>query len=127
MSRKELLLKWNTAREKLQEAEKAVIDLQTTIQPLREEYIKMLDELKIPAIPSLDQKRLEEFFKQPYLLLPRKGNTWYVIVPRFIDMQLGWLEYQTPSFNVFVINKYVRWLTPRPSEIEERLRPAPRE
>lgn len=36
-------------------------------------------------------------------------------------MQLGWLEFQTPSFNVFVITKYVRWLSPLPAEIETRL------
>ena len=127
VNRKNLLSKWSRAREKLQEAENAIAELQSTIQMLREEYLQMLDSLKLPAIPDLDQKRLREFFKQPYLILPRKGNTWYVIVPRFIDMQLGWLEYQTPSFNVFVINKYVRWLTPLPPDIEERLGLEPQE
>jgi hypothetical protein len=24
-------------------------------------------------------------------------------VPKFVDMQLGWLEWTTPSYNVFVI------------------------
>jgi len=123
----DLISKWRVARSKLQEAEKAISDLQRTIQTLQEEYVKMLDSLKLPSIPNLDQERFRKFLKQPYLLLPRKKNTWYVVVPRFIDMQVGWLEYQTPSFNVFVINKYVRWLSPLPSDIEERLGIAPKE
>jgi len=125
LSQEDLISKWHAARNKLQEAEKAIAELQSTISSLREQHVKMLETLKFPTIPNLDRERLKAFLKQPYLLLPRKGNTWYVIVPRFVDMQLGWLEYQTPSFNVFVINKYVRWLTPLPSDIEERLGPTP--
>ena len=117
----DLLARWNVAHEKLDAARQAIDDFQVLVRQLQDQQAKQLESLKLPAIPNLDENAIREFLKQPYLLMPRRENSWYVIVPRFIDMQVGWLEYQTPSFNVFVINRYVRWLTPLPSEIESRL------
>ena len=117
----EILAKWNAAHEKLEAARQAIDDFQGLVRQLQEQQAKQVELLKLPTIPNLDENAIREFLKQPYLLMPRRENSWYVIVPRFIDMQVGWLEYQTPSFNVFVINKYVRWLTPLPTEIESRL------
>jgi DNA excision repair protein ERCC-3 len=117
----DVLAKWNEARLKLEAAKQAIEEFQSMIVKLQEEHARQMEALKLPVLPRFDQNQLREFLKQPYLLLPRKENTWYVIVPRFIDMQVGWLEYQTPGFNIFVINKYVRWLTPLPKDIESRL------
>jgi len=122
----EILKKWSEAREKLEAAKQAIDEFQSYIRKLQEEYIRQIEALKFPSIPSLDQNVMREFLKQPYLIMPRRKDSWYVIVPRFIDMQVGWLEYQTPSYNVFVINKYVRWLMPLPKEIESRLGPQPK-
>jgi hypothetical protein len=116
-----LLTKWREAQEKLDQAKKAIDDFQSIVKILQDDHAKMMESLKLPTLPSLDIEVLRTFLQQPYLLMPRKENSWYVIVPRFIDMQVGWLEFQTPSFNVFVINKYVRWLTPLPADIESRL------
>ena len=121
MSNEALLSRWQAARTRLDEAQKAIEEFQAMVKQLQDEHAKRLEALKLPSVPNLDPENLRNFMKQPYLIMPKKENTWYVIVPRFIDMQLGWLEYQTPSFNVFVINKYVRWLSPLPAEIEERL------
>jgi len=117
----DILAKWNIAHEKLEAAKQAISDFQAYVVKLQDEHTRQMEALKLPAIPNLDENAMREFLRQPYLLMPRRENSWYVIVPRFIDMQLGWLEFQTPSFNVFVINRYVRWLTPLPSEIENRL------
>lgn len=117
----EILSKWNVAHEKLEAARQAIDDFQGLVRQLQEQQAKQAESLKMPAIPNLDEGALRNFLQQPYLLMPRRENSWYVIVPRFIDMQVGWLEYQTPSFNVFVINRYVRWLTPLPADIESRL------
>jgi len=116
-----LLTKWREAQEKLGLARQAIDDFQSIVKILQDDHTKMMESLKLPTIPSLDLEVLRSFLQQPYLLMPRKENSWFVIVPRFIDMQVGWLEFQTPSFNVFVINKYVRWLAPLPTEIESRL------
>lgn len=116
-----LLTKWREAQDKLNVAQGAINDFQSIVKALQNDHSKMMESLKLPAIPSLDPEVLRAFLQQPYLLMPRRGNSWYVIVPRFIDMQVGWLEFSTPSFNVFVINKYVRLMTPLPAEIESRL------
>lgn len=121
MSDEQVLAKYNAAKEKMESAKQAIEDFQSLVLKLQEEHTQRMESLKLPSIPNLDKDAIQEFLKQPYLLMPRRKDSWYVIVPRFIDMQLGWLEYQTPSFNVFVINRYVRWLTPLPSEIENRL------
>jgi hypothetical protein len=73
----------------------------------------------------LDHEAFRQFLNQPYLLMPRRQDSWYIVVPKFVDMQLGWLEWTTPSYNMFVINKYVRWMAPLPREFEERLGPTP--
>jgi DNA excision repair protein ERCC-3 len=117
----EILAKWNAAHERLESARQAIDDFQGLVRQLQEQQTKQFESLKMPAIPNMDEQALRTFLQQPYLVMPKRENTWYVIVPRFIDMQVGWLEYQSPSFNVFVINKYVRWLTPLPAEIEKRL------
>lgn len=121
----ELLAKWREAQDRLNQAQEAIKGFEQVVSQLRQQHEAMLESLKIPAIPNLDQNAFKEFLKQPYLIMPRRSDTWYVVVPKWVDMQLGWLEWSTPSFNVFVINKYVRWLTPLPSEIESRLGPAP--
>jgi len=75
---------------------------------------------------------LPEFLEEPYVIMPKrqvKGRAveWYVIVPKFIDFQLGWLERSTKSFNIFIVNQYVRWFTEIPKELESRfqLKPLP--
>ena len=121
----ELLTMWREAQDRLSQAREAIDGFQSVVEQLRQEHEKMLETLQMPSIPNLDEDALKQFLQQPYLIMPRRSDSWYVVVPKFIDMQLGWLEWSTPSFNVFVINKYVRWLAPLPSEVEARLGPAP--
>jgi len=120
-----LLGKWKEAQEKLAAAQESINEFQKIVLALQEEHSQRMAALKLPNIPNVDPEAVKSFLQQPYVLLPRRENSWFVIVPRFIDMQLGWLEFQTPSFNVFVINKYVRWLSPLPADIESRLGMAP--
>lgn len=72
---------------------------------------------------KLNPDELESFFKKPYAILPAPGrqDTWYLIVPRFIDKQWGWLERQSESFNYFLVNRYVDWLGELPEEIKRQL------
>jgi DNA excision repair protein ERCC-3 len=74
-------------------------------------------------VTKLDRDQLEPFFKKPYLLLPVHGkpDSWNLVVPKFVDIQIGWLERSTESFNVFVINRYLDWLGEVPEEIKKQL------
>lgn len=70
---------------------------------------------------KFEGKSLKHFMDQPYVLIPKDTGEWYVVVPKFIDMQVGWLEKSTKSYNVFVVNQYIAWLTDIPNDLQEKL------
>lgn len=72
---------------------------------------------------KLKPEEMEAFFKKPYIILPapRREQTWHLIVPKFLDVQMGWLETQTESYNVFLVNRYVEWIGGLPEEIKRQL------
>jgi len=72
---------------------------------------------------KLKPEELESFFKKPYVILPspKREQTWHLIVPKFLDIQMGWLESETPSYNIFLINRYVEWVGGLPEEVKRQL------
>ncbi len=81
---------------------------------------------KFKAVLSMDQasqidlEALPQFLEEPYVLVPKAGQEWYVVVPRWLKFQVGYLDHQTPSFNVFIVNKYVKWLSEIPLRWRQR-------
>nr|MDO8083102.1 helicase-related protein [Candidatus Freyarchaeota archaeon] len=61
------------------------------------------------------------FVKKPYAIVPYKQGEWRLFIPRFIPLEVGWLEFQTSSYNVFRVNRYVDWLTPLPDVLKDEL------
>ena len=73
---------------------------------------------------KIDQEALDAFGRRPFTLEPVRGREegWYhLIVPRFIDMQVGWLDSQDESFNKFLVNRYVDYLGEIPELIKKEL------
>jgi len=72
---------------------------------------------------KLDREQLEAFFKKPYYLEPVHGrpDSWYLIIPKFVDIQIGWLDRSTESYNRFLINRYMDWLGEIPEAIKKQL------
>jgi len=72
---------------------------------------------------KLDKDQLEAFFKKPYYLEPVHGrpDSWYLIIPKFVDIQIGWLDRSTESYNRFLINRYMDWLGEIPEAIKKQL------
>lgn len=73
---------------------------------------------------KLDRDQLKGFFLHPYHLYKDrkdKENDWHLVIPRFIDIQLGWLEKVTESHNVFLINRYVDWLGEIPQALKDKI------
>ena len=73
------------------------------------------------GVANADMELLHRFLAKPYLILPKAETQWYLIVPRFVDMQLGVLERQTDEYNLFVIDHYVDWITPLPRDIKDAI------
>ena len=72
---------------------------------------------------KLDRDQLEAFFKKPYYLEPVHGrpDSWYLIIPKFVDIQIGWMDRSTESYNRFIINRYMDWLGEIPEAIKRQL------
>ena len=124
----------------LSEVKDSVLNAKGRLDKLNE-YIEELKKSVVESIgkaiedarfTKFNQDYLMDFLAEPYLVLPKrmhkgKATEWYVVVPRFIDFQLGWLERSTKSYNVFIVNQYVQWFTDIPSELKDRfqLNPLP--
>ena len=78
--------------------------------------------LSMDQASQIDLEALPQFLEEPYVLIPKCAQEWYVLVPRWLKMQVGYLDHQTPSFNVFIVNQYVRWLSEIPRELESKLK-----
>lgn len=72
---------------------------------------------------KINKEYLKPFLKEPYVILPaKKQNEYYVVVPKIFNVVLGWLERSTPSYNIFLVNKYMSWLSEIPQQLREKFR-----
>ena len=63
----------------------------------------------------------ESFKNEPYCLVPRKNEEWYLIVPAWVDLNIGWLYRQTKGYKIFIVNRYVDWISQIPEDIRAEL------
>jgi DNA excision repair protein ERCC-3 len=104
----------------------AELQLNNQLLVLQKRKIELSE--KFNNVLSLNQKiqidfdALPQFLEEPYVLVPKAGQEWYVVIPRWLKLQVGYLDHQTPSFNVFIVNKYMKWLSEIPPELEATLR-----
>ena len=105
--------------ESLRRLDDYIAKIQAEREKIVEEFEKKLEELKIF---NVDREKLREFFKEPFVLIPKRKEEWYVIVPKFIPFHVGWLEHETKSYNIFVINKYFQWIYELPEVIKKRVK-----
>lgn len=77
----------------------------------------------------VDQDALEAFFTKPYPRLEQardqKGRlvpeTWKLTIPRFIPIQIGFLESQDEAWNYFRVNRYMDWFGEIPDFIKKQI------
>jgi len=96
------------------------------IEKLREERERIKNEIekKIEQfqISKYNLDELDDFLKEPYVIIPKREKEFYVIAPKWVNFQIGWLERSTRSYNIFVVNKYMQWLAQIPEGLKERLK-----
>jgi hypothetical protein len=125
--------KLRSAEDDIEKAKDTLEGLGSYIEKLKKEIVQNLGaQIEQARYTRYNPEFLPDFLSEPYLLMPKrqlKGKTteWYVVVPRFIDFQLGWLERSTRSYNVFIVNQYVQWFSEIPKELQDRfaLKPLP--
>ena len=130
---KEILDELKTVEKSVTEAKKRLDSLTEKIEKLKKEISEsILRKIEEARYTRFNPEFMKDFLAEPYVVMPKrtvkgKAVEWYVIVPKIIDFQLGWLERSTRSYNIFLVNQYVRWFTEIPKELEQRfqLKPLP--
>ncbi len=103
----------------LSKFDKFIEEIRAEKERIEKQFLAKLNELKFFNF-SLEE--LKNFIEEPYVLIPRRKDEYYVIVPKFIPMQIGWLHSRTKSYNIFIINKYIQWLYDLPEEIKSKIK-----
>jgi DNA excision repair protein ERCC-3 len=109
--------------EELEESLKRAEELSEEIREEAEERKQAAQDTIIERVEwdDINDEHLEAFGEQPYILLSKAEDETWIIAPRFVPFQVGWLERQTDAYNVFVVNKYVDWITDLPDDVKERV------
>lgn len=72
-------------------------------------------------LTNVNPEHVQAFATQPYKILPKAENEYYVTVPRFVPFHVGHLHQQDDAWQVFVVNKYISWIEELPEEIREQV------
>lgn len=97
-------------------------ELETLQGEIEEQKNSLQNELKSMAdLESIDKDELNSFIDKPYTLVPKSENEAWVIVPRWIPFNVGYLEKQDESYNHFVVNKYINWISELPDDIQNSI------
>jgi DNA excision repair protein ERCC-3 len=91
---------------------------------VQDDHEKKLEQvLESSRVSRFNEEELKTFVKEPYVILPTKReDEWWVVVPKFIQMQVGWLERSTESYNIFKVNKFINWLGDIPTLLKDKFK-----
>lgn len=103
----------------LEKAENITNKIKNKVERQKEKAKELVEE-KIET-KDIETEKLDDFVDKPYVILPKSENESWIVVPRFVPFNVGWLERQTESYNIFIVNKYVDWITSLPDKIKDRV------
>jgi DNA excision repair protein ERCC-3 len=104
----------------LQQHEELVEQIEAGLQKKKREIQRKKTEIEeIEMFSHYDSELVDAFFKKPYEILPRGNEEWYLIVPKFFDLNVGYLTKSSDSYNVFIVNKYADYLGAVPSDFKQ--------
>jgi len=120
-----MIEKFNKIKEMSESLDVELETLKSEVELKQKEYQEKVSEAsKLTQITQgLDEEEFKKFLKEPYSVLPTgKQEEWFVAVPKFIRMNLGWLDHTTETYNIFRINKFMKWLGNIPMDIEKKFK-----
>lgn len=103
-----------------QEAERAIGALKSHVASLEVDVRNAVSQLS--KYQAINTKDAMAFLKEPWCVLPKSREEWWVVVPKWVGVQVGWLERATETFNIFVVNRYSHWLGQVPQELRDKLK-----
>lgn len=96
-----------------------ILKIQEQRNKIRRDIESKIEQLQLS---KYDREELANFFNEPFVIVPKRENEYYVIAPKWVNFQIGWLERQTKSYNIFVVNKYIQWIAPIPDHLKKKLK-----
>lgn len=102
------------------QAESALEALKSHVVNLELEVRRSVGQLA--KYQAINTQEAMSFLREPWCILPKSHEEWWVVVPKWVGVQVGWLERATETFNIFVVNRYSHWLGQVPQELRERLK-----
>lgn len=101
-------------------AEESLAALRGHVAVLEEGVRKTVSQMA--RYQAINTQEAVAFLKEPWCILPKSREEWWVTVPKWVGVQVGWLERSTDTFNIFVVNRYSHWLGQVPAELREKLK-----
>lgn len=119
----EILRRYTEVERKVEKAGRDLADLLALVQECRKKFQADLEgKMELVQFSQFDPDQVRPFLEEPYVIIPKKQDEWYVVAPKFVNFQIGWLERSTRSYNVFVVNKYMQWIAQVPEKIRMRFK-----
>ena len=124
MKSENTLKKFEETKELLTDVDKKFSELINDITKVQKTYKeKFIEASEGTRFSQFNENEFNNFLKEPYTIVPTSRiNEWFVIVPKFIKMNIGWLDHSTDSYNVFKINKFANWLGEIPQELQAKFK-----
>lgn len=113
---------------KVEETGELLQSLKTRLRELEEEadevqdfqYRKLAEKIDVET-SDVDIEDLKEFLKKPYLVNEAGEDQYQIIVPAFLDFQVGRLDRQVNNYNVFIVDKYTKWMHGVPEFLKDEI------
>lgn len=103
-----------------QETEQQLDKLEKEVEDKKKLFrtkFELLEKQKI----DVDEELLKDFLEEYWFIHNKGENEYEIIVPRWLNFSVGWLDRTTKGYNVFVINKYTQWLGQIPDFLRKEL------
>jgi len=124
----DIIKQFRNIKKTFSEEEQQIEQLQRRLEELKDAHIQQIKGLTDKMhLTTFEEEQFRTFLDEPYVLVPTgKQEEWYVAVPKFSRINLGWLDYTTKTFNVFRITKYMDWLGEIPEVIRQKFKFKPK-
>lgn len=123
---REIAKRWNKIAGRIDQLKLELDSLLDTVDQKRRELdLALSRRLELARYGGYREEEMDAFLNEPYAILPRgrdHPNEWWVVTPKFSNFQLGYLDHTSNGWNYFVVNKYIKWLTPLPEELKKKFK-----
>lgn len=102
-----------------EEAEKLSEDIREEVKQQKQSAKELI--IENVDLDNLEEQYISSFAEKPYKIIPKDKEEAWVVTPRFIPFNVGWLHSQDEAWNVFVVNKYVDWINELPDDIKDKV------